>query len=293
MNAIVTGASGFVGRALCAALAGGCERLAFGQPDWDARLRAAPLEGATIFHLAARVHQRGRADEAAFEHDNAGKTRALALEAVRRRARRIVFMSTIKVNGEETRGRAFAASDPPAPQDAYGRSKLAAERALAEASGIDWVVVRSPLVLGPGPEGNLASLVRLADSPWPLPLASIANRRSFVHVGDLARLLVACGTEERARGQVFLAAHPVPFSTATLVSALRHALGRPARLFAVPAGILEGAAAIAGQGNAARRLTRSLEVDASAAREVLGWTAAIGLEEAAAEIARSWKARYA
>jgi nucleoside-diphosphate-sugar epimerase len=296
MHAIVTGAGGFVGRALGAALGSGYVQLAMGSPDWDARLRAARLEGATIFHLAARVHRHGDADEAAFDRDNAGKTRSLAQEAVRQRARRIVFMSTIKVHGEETRGRPFSHGDVPAPQDAYGRSKLAAEHALAEtagAGGIAWVVVRSPLVLGPHPAGNLASLVRVADTPWPLPFASIENRRSFVHVGDLARLLVACGEHAQAPGRTFLAAHPVPWSTPMLVSVLRRALGRPARLFAVAPGLLERAAALAGRGELARRLTRSLEVDASLAGELLGWSAATGLEEAAADVARSWRSRAA
>lgn len=290
----ITGASGFVGRALREALGGGHEAIAFGAQDWQARLRAAPLRGATIFHLAARVHRAGDADEAAFERDNAAKTRALAMEAVRQGARKIVFVSTIKVNGEETRGKAFVPEDEPAPADPYGRSKLAAERALAQVAGgggIEWVVVRPPLVLGPGAAGNLRSLMRLLDTPWPLPFAGIENRRSFVHAADLARLLIACGEHPAASNRIFLASHPLPWSTPALVSGLRRALGRPPRLFKLPRGLIDGAAAILGRPDLARPLTRSLEVDASLAREVLGWMPVKGLDEALDDVAGAWRAR--
>jgi nucleoside-diphosphate-sugar epimerase len=296
VSLFVTGASGFVGRALCEALRVPHAAIAFGAPDWEARLRAAPLKGATIYHVAARVHRAGEADEAAFERDNAGKTRILALEAAKQGARRIVFVSSIKVNGEETRGDAFTPGDEPAPEDPYGRSKLAAERALVEVasgSGVEWVVVRPPLVLGPGAVGNFRSLMRLADTPWPLPFAGIENRRSFVHVADLASLLVSCGGEPAASGRTFLAAHPLPWSTPKLVSELRRALGRPARLVAVPRGAIEAAAALIGRRHLARPLTRSLEVDASLARDLLGWRPALSLEDCVDEIARAWRARTA
>jgi nucleoside-diphosphate-sugar epimerase len=216
------------------------------------------------------------------------------MEAVRQGARRIVFVSTIKVNGEETRGRAFSPEDEPAPADAYGRSKLGAERALAQVAGgggIEWVVVRPPLVLGPGATGNLRSLLRLVDTPWPLPFAGIENRRSFVHAADLARLLIACGEHPAASNRIFLASHPVPWSTPSLVSGLRRALGRPPRLFNVPRGLIEGAAAVLGRPDLARPLTRSLEVDASFARDMLGWMPATGLGAALNDVARAWRMR--
>ena len=289
---VVTGATGFVGRVLCAALPSECHALSLGSAQWEVAIRSAPLAGATIFHLAARVHDPHDRDAAAFERDNVGKTRVLAEEAVRQGARRIVLLSSVKVHGEETQGRAFGPQDVPAPGDAYARSKLGAEnvtRQLAGAGGIEWTIVRSPLVFGPGAKANLASLMRLADTPWPLPFAALANRRSFVHATDLARLLVTCGEAASAVGQVFLAAHPEPASTADIVVALRRALGRPARLFPIPPAVLETSAALAGQTERMRRLTRSLEVDASAARERLGWQAALGLDEAAADMARAWR----
>ena len=292
MQAIVTGSSGFVGRVLRAALPDTHLSLSLGAADWEASVAKAPLAGATIFHLAARVHEMGASDPAAFDRDNVEKTRRLAEEAVRQRARRLVFMSTVKVHGEETRARPFAPGDAPQPQDAYARSKLAAERVLAEiagSGGLEWVVVRSPLVFGPAAKGNLESLLTLADTSWPLPFASIVNRRSFVHASDLARLLLACAEQAGAAGRTFIAAHPEPFSTAELLRALRRPLGRAERLFSAPVGLLEGAASAVGQGERMRRLTRSMEVDASSARDILGWRAAIGLEDAAAEMARHWR----
>jgi nucleoside-diphosphate-sugar epimerase len=291
MQAIVTGASGFVGRVLRAALPQSHQALSLGADDWEESIARAPLAGATIFHLAARVHEMGGAGESTFDRDNVEKTRRIAVEAVRQRARRIVFMSTVKVHGEESGARPFSHVDAPAPIDAYARSKLAAERVLAQVAGeggIEWVVVRSPLVFGPAAKGNLESLLRLADTPWPLPFASVANRRSFVHASDLARLLLACA-EQAPAGSTFIAAHPEPFSTAELVAALRRPLGRAERLFGVPVRLLEVAAQTLGQGERMRRLTRSMEVDASLARETLGWKAAVGLEDAAAEMARHWR----
>ena len=295
MQAIVTGASGFVGQVLRAALPETHRTLSLGTADWERSIEGVSLAGATIFHLAARVHELGGRDAAAYERDNVEKTRRLAERAVQQRARRIVFMSTIKVQGEETRGRRMDPGDAPDPQDAYARSKLEAERALrdiAGAGGVEWVVVRSPLVFGPAAKGNLASLLRLADSPWPLPFAAIANRRSFVHASDLARLLLACAENAAAPGRTFLAAHEEPLSTPQLVGALRRSLGRQERLYAVPPAMLEGAASLIGQGERMRRLTRSLEVDSSLARDMLGWKAAVGHENAAAEMARHWRGEH-
>jgi len=291
---IVTGASGFVGRALAAGLGRPFERLAFGGEDWRARLAAQDFRSAAVFHLAARVHRPGEDADAAYQRDNMEKTRELALRAAASGARRLVFLSTVKVHGEETRGRPFRRDDAPDPQDAYARSKWAAEQALAAVAAqgaLEVVVVRSPLVYGPGAGGNLRALLRLADSPWPLPFAAIANRRSFVHVADLARLLVACAATPGARGRTYLAANreSTP-STPRIVTAMRSALGRPARLVSVPPALLEAAAGLAGQGERMRRLTRSLEVDAAPAESELGWRAEIPIELAVRETAAAYRA---
>jgi nucleoside-diphosphate-sugar epimerase len=289
---LLTGAGGFVGRALAAVLPSPPDALAMAPHDWEERLARAPLEDATVFHLAARVHDARERDAAAFQRDNAGKTRRLAEEAARRGARRLVFMSTIKVHGEESPGRPFTAGDAPDPRDAYARSKLEGEQAVREvaaATRLEVVTVRPPLVLGAGARSNVASMIALADSPWPLPFAAIANRRSFVHVDDLARLLLACGDAPQAAGKTFIAAHRVAMSTPSLVRALRAALGRPARLFECPTRVLEVAASAAGQAERMRRLTRSLEADATATEATLGWTATIDLAAAAFEMARAWR----
>ena len=290
-RALVTGATGFVGSALLKRLRGPTETLGLQAAGWEARIAACDFAQATVFHLAARVH-RGDDAEDPFVADNVEKTRALAQAAARGGAARLVFVSSVKVHGDESRGRALQPDDPLAPRDAYARSKRDAERALAEiaaAEGLDVCIVRPPLVYGAGAGGNLRALLRLADSPWPLPFAALDNRRSFVHVDDLARLLVACGEAAEARGATFLAAHRESVSTATLVSRLRHALGRPARLYPMPARVLEAAAAIAGRREQMTRLTRSLEVDPSLADSRLGWRAEVGHEAAVAELARAWR----
>lgn len=262
------------------------QALHLGPDDWRERIEHARFDGCIVIHLAARVHARA-ADEQLYDRDNREKTAALAGAAVRGGARRFVFLSTVKAIGEETSAAPFAVDTPPCPVDAYGRSKRAAEIELVEAARgtrMEPVIVRAPLVLGPGAKSNAASLMRLCDSPWPLPFGAVSNRRSFVHVRDLARLLVACAGAPRAAGRAYLAAHPVPFSTPALIAALRRALGRPARLLDMDPAWLEALARSVGRGATMRRLTRSLEVDPSAAQADLGWEAQVGLERAAHEM---------
>lgn len=289
---VVTGASGFVGRVLMARLGGSAVPLSFGSPAWREGLARAPLAGATIYHLAARAHEGARAPDAQCMADNRDKTEALARAAAQAGARRLVFLSTIKVNGERTEGRPFTAGSAPAPADGYARSKWAAEQALADVArqtGLEVAIVRPPLVYGPGAGGNLRALLRLCDTALPLPFASLRNRRSLIDVEDLAGLLVLCASHDKAAGRTFLAAHPHSVGTGELVAGLRHALGRPARLFPLPAGWIEVAASLVGAGAKARRLTRSLEVDASETGEILGWRAARPLEATLAAMARHWR----
>lgn len=291
MKAIVTGAGGFVGRALLPLLAGAAS-LRLSPADWRERIASADFAGATVFHLAARVHDAQLHDEQAYVEDNVGKTEALAAAAARGGADAFVFVSTIKVNGEETRGVAFIESDRPAPLDAYARSKHAAEAALqriAATSTLRVRIVRPTLVYGPRATGNLAALVALCDSAWPLPFGALRNRRSFVGVHDLAELLVRCAQAQDAGVRLWLAAHPRPVSTRELAAALRAALGRPPRLVPVPAALLEAAAGVAGRAAQGRRLARSLEVDSALARQELGWQPRESLDEVAAGIVRAYR----
>ena len=287
-RALVSGAGGFVGSALVAHLAVTEGRLRMGAPDWTEQLATTNFQDATVFHLAARVHADDD-DDPAFLHDNVDKTLALARAARRGGARRFVFLSSVKVNGEQSRAHPFSRADPRAPEDAYARSKAQAEAGLASIDGLDVVIVRSPLVYGPGVKGNLLALLRLCDSPWPLPFGALDNRRSFVHVDDLARLLIDCATHREAEGRTYFAAHEHSVSTRELVAGMRAALGRSARLVGVPAGMLEAVAGIAGQHERMRRLTRSLEVDASDAARELGWTAQIAFANAVEDMVRSYR----
>jgi nucleoside-diphosphate-sugar epimerase len=288
-NAIVSGASGFVGRSLVSQLDAAPVQLHLSEDDWLEQVRAADYSGATVFHLAAKVHDSGGDTEAAFVHDNVDKTVALAQAAVDGGARRFVFLSSVKVNGEETTQRPFRASDPAAPEDAYGRTKWQAEQALARMSGMEVAIVRSPLVYGAGVKGNLLELMRLADSSLPLPFAALNNRRSFVHVDDLARLLAECAASPKAAGRTFMAAHGDCTSTARLVRTIRRFLGRPPRLFHVPAAVLESFAALGGQGAKMRRLTRSLEIDSSETQRILGWTPQIAFETGVEDMVRAYR----
>ena len=290
--AIVTGSHGFVGSTLVRALQGHVP-LALGTPDWRERIAAMDFAGATVFHLAARVHARdGRTAE--FTTDNADKTEVLARAAARGGARCLVFTSTVKVHGDETREAApFTAATPPAPRDAYARSKHLAEQRLADVAretGLAIAVVRPPLVIGRGARANLADLLGLADTPWPLPFAAIRNRRSWVHVEDLCELLVLCAAHAGKTASAWLASHPHPFSTPALFTEARIALARAPRLFACPPLVLERAAALAGAGERMQRLTRSLEADASPAMRELGWQPRRSLRDAIEDLVRGGRA---
>lgn len=288
---VVTGASGFVGRRFVALAGPSCTPISLSASDWQRRIESADYAGAVVIHLAARAHRGGTAEQ--FQHDNVEKTRVLAQAAARNGARRLVFLSSIKVNGEATASRPFTAHDAPAPQDAYGRSKRDAELALAgigATAALDTVIVRCPLVYGAPAKGHLATLLRACDSAWPLPFASVHNRRSFIALDDLCRALLRCASAEAAAGKTYLVAHRDAISTPGLIRSVRGALGRPARLFAFPPRGLEFAACAAGLGATMKRLTRSLEADASLAETELGWRAQTGPDEAVAQMVREYRA---
>ena len=288
---IVTGATGFVGGRLATLAPGAVVPLSLAPDDWRSRMASLDYRSATVVHLAARVHAYG-GDEFAWTRDNVEKTAELARAAAAGGARRFVFLSTIKVNGEETRDQPFRATDEPRPEDAYARSKWAAERelaAIARASGLEYTVVRSPLVIGSAAPANLAALVHLADSPWPLPFASIGNRRTFIARDDLVSLLARCAASPRSPGRTFLAGDPDAVSTPRLFSVVRGALARAPRLFTLPAGLLEAAGSVLGQGGRMRRLTRSLEVDCRDVMETLDWAPGRAMDDALREMALAAK----
>ena len=309
------GADGFVGRALCAALAAAGDDVSASvrnpeaaagltgvrvritgdvgpETDWTEALGGVEA----VVHLAARVHvmKEAAADPAAeYARVNAAGTRRLAEQAAAAGARRLVLMSTVKVNGEATMGEPFREGDPPAPADAYGRSKWEAERALPEVArqtGLEWVVLRPPLVYGPRVRGNFLSLMRLCRAAPPLPLAAIANRRSLVYVGNLVDAVRRCLTHPEAAGNTYLVGDGEDVSTPELIRLLAAAMGRPARLFPVPAALLRTVGAITGKSTAVARLLDSLVLDGGRIRRHLGWTPPFTMNRGLGETA-AWFAR--
>jgi nucleoside-diphosphate-sugar epimerase len=290
----VTGAGGFIGRARCARLEeqGRTVRrlvresagnqgdevaldLERAQPEALARV----LDGAfAVVHLAARVHRMEDSDadvEAAHRLANVDVTERLALAAVTAGVRRFVFASTVKVNGEATpRGRAFRAGDAPSPQDAYARSKLAAERTLAQvSSGTSMLAttLRLPLVYGAGARGNFRRLVDAVAARRFLPFGAIDNRRSLLGLDNLLDAIEAVLASDSAVIGAHFVADAQSVSTATLVRAIADALGVEPRLLSVPVGALKLGGALAGRGATIARLIGSLEVDASALARATAW----------------------
>lgn len=295
---LVTGATGFVGAALCARLAAdGWEvvpavRRPSGLPreavvgnleaatDWRPALAGCDA----VVHLAARVHvMRDTAADplALYRATNTDATLNLARQAAQAGVRRFVFISSIKVNGEG-RDAPYRESDTAAPEDAYAISKWEAEQGLlriAAETGLEVVILRPPLVYGPGVKANFRRLVDTVARGWPLPLGAIQNRRSLLYLGNFVDAIRVCVEHPAAAGQTFLIDDGEPVSTPELVRAVARAMGRPARLLSVPVGMLEFAGALLGRRAAVRRLTGSLWLDSSAIRSRLGWTPPYALQQ--------------
>ncbi len=304
---MVTGAAGFIGRALCRSLAElghailgltraatepipGVELRPFGDigplTDWSD-----PLAGVDIvIHLANRAHRRAKDAVAAREAEAAA---ALAHAAARAGARRLVHMSSVRAMGEATRpGAPFRAGAPPRPRAPYGHSKLAIELALAgaaRASGLELVILRPPLVYGPGVKANFRALIRLAASGLPLPLAAIDNRRSLIFLDNLIDLAICVCDHPAAPGRIWLARDAVDLSIGEVIGALAAGLGRRARLFAVPPALFIPLRVLPALGPLVARLTLSLQVDDTATRDTLGWAPAIVPEEGLAAAARDFR----
>lgn len=311
---LVTGANGFIGRILCEALsarglrarkavraagAGDAGAIAVGDigpgTEWGAALKG--VRG--VVHLAARTHVlRETAPDplADYRRINVAGTERLARSAAASGVRRLVFVSSAKVNGERTAERPYAEDDAPRPEDPYGVSKWEAEQGLARVGAeteLETVVLRPPAVYGPGVKGNFLRLMSLVARGVPLPLGAIANRRSFVFAGNLADAIVKALEAREAAGRTYLVSDGEDMSTPDLVRALARALGVKPRLFSLPLSALAIAAALAGKRAEFVRLAGSLQVDGTRIRRELGWEPRYTMVQGLAETARWYHSRSA
>lgn len=305
---LVTGAGGFVGQTLCEALRHsgyavrravralgyedqGTQTVAVGSMTAETEWLSALGGVDAVVHLAARTHVTGEATDgvlAKYRQVNVEATERLARMAAASGVKRLVFVSSIKVNGERTSDHPFTENDAPLPEDAYGISKWEAEQALgriANQTGLGIVVLRSPLVYGPGVKGNFLRLMALVVRGYPLPLASVHNRRGLIYVGNLVNAIIACLEQPAAAGKTYLVSDGEDLSTPDLIRAIASALGMRARLFPCPATLLMIGAALLGKSREVDRLVGSLQVDSSRIRSELAWqpriTLAQGMEQTA------------
>jgi nucleoside-diphosphate-sugar epimerase len=310
MKVLVTGASGFVGRAVCHRLQAdaGISVVAAvrrsisppcdadssaiamvqvlpdlgGDADWSAALEGVDA----VVHAAARVHvmhERSIDPLAEYRQINVHGTLRLARQAADNGVRRLVFISSVKVNGAATApGALFSPHDVPAPTEPYGISKWEAEQGLweiAHASGMELVVVRPPLVYGPGVKANFAALMRATQLGWPLPLGAVNNLRSYLALDNLADFIRVCLLHPMAANQTFLVSDGHDLSTRDLVAGIALAAGRPVRLLPVPVWLLRLGAMLVGRRAEAARLCDNLQLDIGKTADLLAWTPPISVAE--------------
>lgn len=297
MKVLITGATGFVAKALSA------ELLAHGhaviptvrcKSGLPGEVIVGDIDGATVWtsaltgcdavvHLAARVHmpnESSRSLWALYRVTNCEATLNLACQAAKAGVKVFVFISTIKVNGEG-RQAAYRETDVAAPEDAYAVSKWEAEQgldAIAKETGLEVVVLRPPLVYGPGVRGNFLRLMQLVESGFPLPLGRVENCRSLLFLGNLVDAIRVCLEHPAAAGRTYLLSDGEDVSSAELVRKLAAAMGRRPRLLPVPVGVIRFVAKLAGKSAEASRLLDSLAVDSRRIHEELGWSPPFSLD---------------
>lgn len=310
---LVTGANGFVGRAVCGELmrrhvfvrgavrsplnASGlsCEYAAIGNlgPDTDWRAALSGID--VVIHLAARVHvmRENAADPlAAFREVNVTGTERLARAAASNGVKRLVYVSSIKVNGEQTAGVPYSELDVPAPQDPYGVSKYEAEQALhrvALETGLEVVIVRPPLIYGPDVGGNFLRLLKLMSWGVPLPLASVRNRRSMIYLGNFVDALIICAMHPAAAGKTYLVSDGEDISTPLLMQNMANLMGKHSRLWPLSPFLLKMAGKMTGMSGEIERLIGSLQIDSAGIRRELGWLPPYSMQQGLSETVRWFK----
>ncbi|MDO8313209.1 MAG: NAD-dependent epimerase/dehydratase family protein, partial [Sideroxyarcus sp.] len=266
-----------------------------GETNWADALRDVDV----VIHLAARVHvmKDAAADPLAeFLKVNMQGTANLACQAAAAGVKRLVYVSSIKVNGERTaETQPFADSDKPNPQDAYAISKWQAEQILqrvAQETGLEVVIVRPPLVYGPGVKGNFIRLLEAVDKGIPLPLASVCNKRSLIYLGNLVDALIVCASHPAAAGKTYLVRDGEDISIPDLVRQLAIGLGRPAKLFTQPVRLLRGLGRLFGKLESVERVVGSLRVNDDLIRKELGWKPRFTLQQGLQATALWYRAQH-
>ena len=300
---MVTGSTGFIGAALTKRLlrdryhvveatrsnVGNID----GHTSWDGSFSGVDVE--CVIHLAARVHaiQELSADPLrAYRDTNVAGTKRLAEYAAASGVKRFIYLSSIKVNGETTGAEPFTATDRPSPNDPYGQSKAEAEaelRAISIRTGLDVVIIRPPLVYGPGVKANFLSMMRWLNRGTPLPLGAIRNQRSLVALDNLVDLIVTCLRHPAAVNQILLVSDGEDLSTPALLRRTAAAMGKHARLVPIPTPILRTVAGWLGKRDLAQRLCGSLQVDIRKTRDLLDWSPPVSVDEALSQTARHFE----
>lgn len=311
MNILVTGATGFLGQAVCEALAAqtdnqvlGTSRSAGTGPvplvavgdiaaatDWSGALQGIEV----VVHIAARLNLQGDTSPdplAEYRRTNLEGTLALARQALAAGVRRLIFISSVGVNGSFTTGTPFDETSVPVPDGDYAISKFEAEeglRALVQGTTMDVVIIRPPLIYAAHARRNFPRLLKLVDSGLPLPFAAVDNRRSMVALENLVDFIVLCTRHPAAGNQLFLISDGEDASTAQIVRYLAASMGRSPRLVPVPDGLMRWGARLAGKQNMYTTLCASLQVDSGKARRLLGWVPPLTLEQALHKTGRAYK----
>jgi nucleoside-diphosphate-sugar epimerase len=301
MKVIVTGANGFIGNALCSklqelgnevipAVRKKCDlphAMILQEDDnfsWEKALRGCQ----TLVHLAGRAHvmqEHEKDPRLAYHQANVVTTLKITRLAIHCGVKRFIFLSTIKVNGENTLpGKFFTSDDLPSPQDPYAISKWEAEKALLElvkGTGLEVVIIRPPLVYGPGVKGNFATLIRLVKKGIPLPFGAIENHRSMIALENLLDVIIRCADTIRYPNlakEVFLVSDGKPVSTKILLQEIALAYGLPSRLISIPSGLIRFLLGVIGKSSSANRILGELVIDDQKTKERLDWEPIITMD---------------